>query len=90
MLHPFTHAREIKAKAESKMDIILMDFLKFLCIGFKQQTVCTQLFSQCCQEICVILPFYTQLFITICYPPCGNQGCGMGSSGGSAPSFYII
>lgn len=57
MLHPFTHAREIKAKAESKMDIILMDFLKFLCIGFKQQTVCTQLFSQCCQEICVILPF---------------------------------
>lgn len=28
-----------------------------MCIGFKQQTVCTQLFSQCCQEVCVFYHF---------------------------------
>lgn len=48
----------MKVKAESKMDIILMIFFfSILCIGFKQQTVCTQLLSQCCQEVCVFYHF---------------------------------
>lgn len=53
----YTCKRKIKARAEIKTDIILMDFCKILCIGFKQQTVCTQLFSQCCQEVCVFCHF---------------------------------
>lgn len=65
---------------------------QILCIGFKQQTVCTQLLSYYCQKGSVSFTTFTHNWLLQCIipQPRGNQGCGMVSSGGSAPSFYII
>lgn len=81
----------MKVKAESKMDIILMIFFFFNFVHWIQTANCVHstVITMLSRSLC-LLPFYTQLFITVCYQPRGNPGCGMVSRGGSAPNSYII
>lgn len=85
----YPYKRKMKVKDESKMDIILMIFLNFVHWIQTANCVHSTVITMLSRVLC-LLPFYTQLFVTVCYQPRGNQGCGMVSSGGSAPSFYII
>lgn len=85
----YTYKRKMIDNAESKMNIILMIFFNFVHWIQTANCVHSTVITMLSRGLC-LLPFYTQLFITVCCQPRGNQGCGMVSSGGSAPSFYII